>query len=67
MNWRERWCLIWHKSLVVVKNYGGSKRVKCTSCGREYGMHDGARVILPWRDVASIYDDLDRLVAEYKP
>jgi hypothetical protein len=65
MNTRgEWWCMLWHRSLVVVRNYGSSRRVRCTKCGREYGMHDGARVILPWYEVAHIYRDLDELAAK---
>lgn len=68
MTWREWWCLTmpWHRTSVV-KNYGSSVRTKCDTCGAEWGLHHGARAALPWRHVADIYDDLDRLAAEYKP
>lgn len=68
MTCREWWCLFmpWHKTRIV-KNYGSSMRTRCERCGCEWGLHHGARVALPWREVADIYAELDRLEAEYLP
>ena len=53
--WGEWWCIYWHKSLSVVRDFGTSKCVKCDKCGRKYGMHDDLHIILPWRTVAHAY------------
>ena len=67
MNWKERWCLFAHKALVVIKVYPGSKRVRCDQCGCEFGMNAHERIVLPWREVADAYAELDRLSAEFQP
>lgn len=52
MTWRERWCLVWHRNLTVVKQYPGSVHAKCDKCGCEYGINHSVRVCLPWREVS---------------
>lgn len=52
MTWKERWCLYWHRDLMVLRHYPGSKHVCCARCGCEFGINDSVRVVLPWRDVA---------------
>jgi hypothetical protein len=55
--WGEWWCLWWHKSLVKVARVSwATDRVKCTKCGREYGMNHDVRGILPWNEVAHLYE-----------
>lgn len=67
MNWKEWWCLKWHKQLVVVRHYIGSKKVKCERCGCEFGMHDGLEICLPWREIADDMELFDKFSREYKP
>lgn len=52
MNWREKWCLFWHRTLRVVERYPGSDHAKCDKCGCEFGINHSVRVCLPWREVA---------------
>lgn len=55
--WGEWWCIRFHKSLWLVRDFGTSKHVRCEKCRREYGMHDDLRIILPWSEVAHAYRD----------
>ena len=57
---RMYWCLIapWHKFRVVGRPSGEwSAHIRC-SCGREYGVNDDARTILPWSCVAEFYREV---------
>ena len=56
----------WHRTSIV-KHYGLSTRTKCEICGCEWGLHHSERIAVPWRHVADIYEEFDRLSAEYKP
>lgn len=39
-----------HKRLDLIQSFGSGKHVGCPDCGKQYGMHDGLRVIVPWGD-----------------
>jgi hypothetical protein len=61
---RMWWCLRapWHRWVKREPVSGVSDKLTC-SCGREYGMNHSERIILPWGDVKSFYDDLARINA----
>ena len=48
--------LPWHRFVIRRRVSEQSEKVTC-SCGRSYGINHDVRVILPWDDVKSFYDD----------
>lgn len=48
----------WH-DLHVVHRFGAAALVACPDCEREFAMHDGLRVFLPWDgDIEALYVDM---------
>lgn len=43
----------WHPCLDVIQSYGPAQHVGCPYCRREYGIHHGIEVIIPWDDKLS--------------
>lgn len=58
------WCLHapWHKIVKCEPVSRISDKLTC-SCGREYGVNNSERIILPWHMVKGLYDTLPRLNA----
>lgn len=54
MNWRCAF-LFWHRIVVKRRVSRDSDYLRC-SCGREYGINHGVRVVLPWDDVRNAYE-----------
>jgi hypothetical protein len=52
------WCLHspWHKWIKCEPVSSIADKLTC-SCGREYGMNNSERIMLPWHQVSSLYDD----------
>lgn len=47
--WRKFMCRIgMHKRLHVIQSFGSGKHVGCPDCLKEWAMHDGMEVIVPW-------------------
>jgi hypothetical protein len=65
---RMWWCLRspWHRWTKVVRVSDVSDKITC-SCGREYGMNNCERIILPWHMVKPLYDDLARINGDVGP
>ncbi len=41
-------CRLFFHRLVVVREFGISRKVRCLRCGQAFGMHDGVRAFIPW-------------------
>lgn len=57
------WCCLtlpWHKWVKCEPVSSISDKMTC-SCGREYGINNSERIILPWHMVSELYDDLARI------
>jgi hypothetical protein len=52
--------LPWHRFVIRKRVSASSEKITC-SCGRAYGMNHDVRAILPWEDVKSLYDAIDRI------
>jgi len=61
------WCLTmpWHKWVRREPVSDISDKMTC-SCGRQYGMNNSERIILPWEDVKPFYDAIDRINGDVK-
>lgn len=46
--WRFLMCRIFFHRLVVVRDFGIHRKVRCLRCGRAFGMHDGVKAFIPW-------------------
>ncbi len=66
MNWRERWCVLFHRNMEVVSKLGHSWHIRCHKCGCEYGINHDVRVVLPWRDVKPLHDELETMIEQAK-
>jgi len=53
-------CRFWmHPRLQVIQSFGSGKHIGCPHCKREYAMHDGARVVVPWDgDFEDLYQSM---------
>jgi len=46
-----------HPRLDVIQTFGSAQHIGCPYCKREYGIHHGERVVIPWTpDLAELYD-----------
>jgi hypothetical protein len=49
LSWGDKWCLWWHRRLVVTARVGsGIDHVRCGKCEREYGVNHRSQVVVPW-------------------
>lgn len=50
MNWfrKVRCKLNMHPKLMVIQSFGSAQHIGCPYCKREYGIHHGERVVIPW-------------------
>ncbi len=46
--WTAVMCRVFFHKLVVVREFGISRKVRCLRCGRAFGMHDGVKAFIPW-------------------
>lgn len=47
--WRKLMCRLGlHKSLDVIESFGAGQHIGCPYCGREFGIHHGMQVVVPW-------------------
>lgn len=45
-----------HPRLDVIQSFGSAQHVGCPYCRRQYGMHHGMQVVIPWTpDLAELY------------
>jgi hypothetical protein len=47
--------LLGHDWYLIAKITGHSRHVGCNRCGRQWGMNDDARALLPWSEVADFH------------
>jgi hypothetical protein len=47
--------LFGHDWYLIARITGRSRHVGCHRCGRQWGMNDDARALLPWGDVADFH------------
>jgi hypothetical protein len=60
-------CLGLHHRLHTIQRFGAAAHVGCPDCRREFAMHDGLRVFLPWDgDFASLYTDMGYDVEDFR-
>lgn len=46
-----------HPKLDVIQSFGSAQHIGCPYCRREWGIHHGERVLIPWSpDLAEMYD-----------
>ena len=46
-----------HPRLDVIQSFGSAQHIGCPYCRREYGIHHGERVIIPWdSELAELYE-----------
>ncbi len=46
-----------HRKLEVIQSFGTAQHIGCPDCGREYGIHHGERVVIPWTpELAELYE-----------
>jgi len=59
MAWRKLRCSVaMHRRLDVIQSFGSAQHIGCPDCGREFGIHHGQKVVIPWdNDLAQIYKD----------
>lgn len=54
-----------HPRLDVIQTFGAAQHIGCPYCRREFGIHHGERVVVPWdSDLAEMYDFLGYKTAE---
>lgn len=66
MNWKEKWCVLFHRKMSVIRKMGFSWHIKCDKCGCEYGINHDVRIVLPWREVKEFYQTIDDMIDQAK-
>lgn len=58
--WRKFMCAAgMHKRLQVIQTFGAAQHVGCPYCEREFAIHHGMRVVVPWdSDFSELYEDM---------
>lgn len=52
-------CRFWmHPRLDVIQSFGSALHIGCPYCKREYAMHQGMEVVVPWDDTFAVLYDL---------
>ncbi len=46
--WKSFLCHVLFHRLVIEREFGIARKVRCSRCGRAFGMHDGVKAFIPW-------------------
>jgi hypothetical protein len=51
-------CFFDHDWFLIANITGRSRHVGCRRCGKQWGMNDDARALLPWKEVADFHAEV---------